>query len=290
MPSYDAIVIGAGVNGLACAALLAKKGRRVLLCEAGPVAGGGAGAREFAPGFQAPSLAHTTQGLDPRVMVGMALAQHGLAFHPPLTTTALAADGQHLTVSAGRADGPDATSFAALHGQLAGFARVLAPFRAMTAPRLTTSGNEWLKLARHGIGLRALGRDAFRDFLRMILINVHDVAEAELTDPRLQGLLCFDATLGSWLGPRSPNSLIGYLNRLSMGDMPLLPKGGMAALAATMTKAAVACGVELRTDAPVARVMIAGDQAVGVRLGSGEQISAGLVVSAINPYLTIEIA
>ena len=288
MPSFDAIVIGAGVNGLACAARLAGNGRKVLLCEAAPVTGGGAGTHEFAPGFHAPSLAHTTQGLDPRVMAGMALDQHGLAFHPALTTTALSADGQHLTVRAGQTEGPDAASFAALHRQLASFARVLAPFRAMTPPRLNAAGNEWLKLARHGLGIRALGRDEFRDFLRMILINVYDVAAAELTDKRLQGLLCFDATLGSWLGPRSPNSLILYLNRLAMGDQPLLPKGGMGALAAAMTKAAIACGADLRTGTPVAQVLIEGDRAIGVRLGSGEDIRAGLIVSAINPRTTFQ--
>ena len=86
------------------------------------------------------------------------------------------------------------------------------------------------------------GKADFREFLRMVLINVYDVAQDELTDARLRGLLAFDATLGSWLGPRSPNSLILYLNRLAMGVSPLLPKGGMGALAAALAKAAVAAG------------------------------------------------
>ena len=84
MPSFDAIIIGGGTNGLACAARLPQKGRRVLLLEAAQTPGGGAGTREFAPGYHAPALAHTTRGIDPRAMAGMDLARHGLAFHPAL--------------------------------------------------------------------------------------------------------------------------------------------------------------------------------------------------------------
>ena len=165
---------------------------------------------------------------------------------------------------------------------------MLAPFRSLTPPHLTNRGNEWGKLARHVLGIRALGRADFREFLRMILINIHDVVQDDLSDARLQGLLAFDATLGSWLGPRSPNSLILYLNRLAMGVDPLLPKGGMGALADAMAKAAVAAGVDLRVNARVARVLVEGDRAVGVALESGEQVRAGLVVSAINPRLTFQ--
>ena len=287
MPSCDVIVIGGGVNGLACAARLAGKGRKVMLLEAGAVAGGGAGTVDVAPGYHAPALAHTTQGLDPRVMAGLDLARHGLAFQS-LSTTALSAEGSHLTVQGGKATGPDAAAFAALHHKLSDFARVLAPFRSLTPPHLTNRGNEWGKLARHVLGIRALGRADFREFLRMILINIHDVVQDDLSDARLQGLLAFDATLGSWLGPRSPNSLILYLNRLAMGVDPLLPKGGMGALADAMAKAAVAAGVDLRVNTRVARVLVEGDRAVGVALESGEQVRAGLVVSAINPRLTFQ--
>ena len=125
---------------------------------------------------------------------------------------------------------------------------------------------------RHGLGIRALGRDGFREFLRMILINVYDVVVDELTDMRVQGLLAFDATLGSWLGPCSPNSLILLLNRLAVGADPLLPKGGMAALSAAMAKAAVAAGVDLRCGACVAKVLVDGDRAVGVRLADGSSL------------------
>jgi len=297
-PSSGVVVIGGGTNGLACATRLAQGGRRVTLLEAGSVTGGGACTVEFAPGYRAPGLAHLLNALDARVIAGMDLARHGLAYAATdMATTALSAGG-HLRMegpAAARVAGlvpEDQAAWAALRARLMGFAEVLAPFKAMPPPRLSRgAGNDWLKLAKLGYGVRALGRDAFREFLRMILINVADALEDDLSDDRLRGALAFDAVLGAWLGPRSPNSLILLLNRMSgegagtRGALAL-PAGGMGAVAAAMTKAAEAAGVRLRRGARVARIEVAADQAIGVVLETGETVSADLVVSAINPRTT----
>ncbi|MDT8856394.1 NAD(P)/FAD-dependent oxidoreductase [Paracoccaceae bacterium Fryx2] len=233
-------------------------------------------------------LAHLVMNLDPRVTEGMGLARHGLALGAALPTVALAA-GEPLTIRGAQlSGGPDGAAWAALHARLLAFAGVLAPFRAMTPPRLARgAGNDWLRLARAGFGLRGLGKTEFREFLRMILINVADVPEDELTDDRLRGALAFDATLGAWLGPRSPNSLMLLLNRLSVGGGAVrLPQGGMGAVAQAMARSAEAAGVTLHCGAKVARVLVEGDRAVGVQLDSGEEIRARTVVSAINPATT----
>ncbi len=103
----------------------------------------------------------------------------------------------------------------------------------MPPPRIARDGrNEWLKLGKLGLDVRRMGKDEFRELLRMILINVADVLEDDLDDDRLRGAVAFDTVLGAWLGPRSPNSLILLLNRIA-GEAAgqkaalALPKGGM---------------------------------------------------------------
>ncbi len=300
MPSFDVIIVGGGTNGLACAARLQRAGRKVLVLEAAEVAGGAAVAHDFAPGYRAPSLAHVANMLDPRVCEGMDLTRHGLDFVASnLSSTALNLAGNHLVLEGaagatikGSLDAADQSSWKALRAQLLTFAGVLAPFRAMTPPRIAKGvGNDYVKLAKLGLGVRMLGKADFREFLRMILINAHDVLNDELTDARLKGILAFDTTLGSWLGPRSPNSLILLLNRLSgegAGQKAALalPKGGMGAVAAAMAKSATTLGVSLRTGARVANLIIQNDKVAGVALEGGEEIRATTAVSAISPKTT----
>lgn len=301
MSSHDCIVIGGGTNGLACAARLARKGRRVLLVEAASRAGGGALGGAFAEGFQSPGLAHVAHMIDPRVARDLALESHGLSWHTTnLVSTALSRTGDHLRLNgtfgatlAGSVSATDRAAWAELRARLMRFAAALAPARELTPPRLArNAGNDWSRLVRLGLGLRRMGREEFRELLRLLLINVWDVVSDELTDDRLKGLVAFDATLGSWLGPRSPNSLILLLNRLSgevAGQQAALaiPRGGMEAVAAALTDAAGKAGVTIRTGAAVGQVMVEADRACGVILTSGEELRAPLVVSAISPKTTL---
>lgn len=299
MPSCDILVLGAGTNGMAAAFRLVQAGHRVTLLEAEGTPGGAARGWDFAPGYRTPGLAHVLHLLDPRVAQGMALARHGLALSPPLPSVALAADGRHLTfggtfgeVLAG-ASAEETRAWRTLRDRLLRYAGVLAPFKAMTPPRLAGgAGNEVMRLARLALNARLLGAEDFRELLRLFLINIWDVLEDELTDPRLKGLLAFDATLGSWLDPRSPNSLILLLNRLA-GESGgrtaalALPQGGMESVARAMAAALTARGVNIRTGAHVTKILAENGKTTGIVLAGGEILRADRVVSALNPKTTL---
>jgi phytoene dehydrogenase-like protein len=289
MPSFDTIIIGAGPNGLAAAHRLASKGAKVLVLEASSVPGGGAG------------LSHLSYNLDPRVEAAMTLSAHGLEWlDRNLATTVLSHDGNHL-----RLEGPvgakitgdlpeaDRAAWAALRARLLRFAAVLSPLNQMTPPRIAKGvGNPMGRLAMIGLKARMLGARDVRELGRILLTNVHDLLDDELTDPRLKGALAFDATLGGWLGPRSPNSVLPWLVRLSgqtAGVQGALgfPKGGMAELGSAMARAVAAKGVTLRCNARVTRILVERERAVGVTLAGGEDIRAARVVSCIAPKTTL---
>ena len=297
--SYDAVVIGGGHNGLVCAAVLARSGRKVLLVEAGSELGGAARTEEFAPGFRV-SLAHVLNRLHPEVIKALDLEKHGLALSQAalVPSVALSAKGEPLTLHGAYgerlagASASEAQAWKALRAQLIRYAGILKPLLTKRPPDLEGMAlSETAGFGLVALNLRRLGKEDMRDFLRMLLMNVADVLDEHLECNRLRGLLAFDATLGSHLGPRSPTSLLGLYYRLA-GEIAgaaggqVIPAGGMGAVSAAIERAADSFGVMTRTGAPVARILIEKGRAVGVALAEGEEIRARTVISAINPQTT----
>ncbi len=293
--SQRIIIVGAGHNGLVCAAYLARAGRKVLVLEAAGHVGGAAVTREFAPGFRVSACAHLLYLLDAGISRDLDLASHGLKLaRGSLRTVALATEGEHLVfgggrVEAGEVEAADRAALGEYHARMQRFARVLARQHNRRPPRIAGGGrSELIAAALLGFDIRRLGRDDMREFLRIAGINIFDVIEETFESPLLKGALALDAVLGTNLGPRSNNSMLTLLHRLGGNDgAPGLPIGGMGAVTAAMAAAAERAGATVRTSSPVARITQEGDRVSGVELESGEKLAAGTVVSNADPVRTL---
>ena len=127
-----------------------------------------------------------------------------------------------------------------------------------------------------------------REFLRLIGMNIHDEVNERFESPLLRGAVCFDATLGTHLGPRSPNTIMTYLYRLAGEHGRLsVPRGGMGSVPALLAQAARTAGATIRTGMPVRRIIVANGRVIGVECASGEEFLSYTVISNADPKRTV---
>ncbi|MEX2125230.1 MAG: NAD(P)/FAD-dependent oxidoreductase [Woeseia sp.] len=288
----DAIVVGAGHNGLVCAAYLARAGKKTLVLESAPGPGGMAGTRSIRGGYHFPGLVHVAYPFAPGIRRELELDRHGYAPGAPINTTSLAGNGRHLSFGNAGISGQDvpradADSYPPFRNRYLSFARAMQPLFDSSPPRLkeTPFRDKWT-LMRLGWNLRVkLGRDSMYELLRVAGINMHDVLSDTFVDDRLKGAIAAEAILGSAMCPRTPGTVLTWLQWLQgalNGPLSIPSSGSMQALAS----AAEAAGATIRHRAAVRRILVEAGRATGAELASGEKLAADLTVSGVDPRST----
>jgi len=297
--SSKAIVVGAGHNGLICAAFLADAGYDVVLLEAGEEVGGLVNERVFAGEFFAPMGAQYVTGLSPKVMRDLKLSQHGLEIVAK-NLSVVCVDGEGQRACFGRdvwksetgtqgLSSSDVEAYGVFVDKLTRFGAVAALMADSQMPILedskTGDWRTWLQT------LSGLPTEDVSEFIRWSLSSVGDILDETFESDLLKAAIAVDALNGSADGPRAPGTMANLLwhwgLRLQSKDAISFVRGGPAALASALQSAAEEKGVTVRTAARVEAILVGADGVEGVRLESGEPIAADIVVSSLGPKHTL---
>ena len=303
MNKTDVVIIGAGHNGLTCAAYLAMAGLRVKVVERRKVVGGAAVTEEFCPGFRNSVAAYTVSLLNPQIISDLKLADHGLRIVERRAQNFLPApNGSHLLTGEGRTQQSvaklsphDAAAIGAFSGELEAIADVLRQFVLRAPPNLVEGfGIGAISEVFNALGtaniLRRLSLEQQRNLLDLFTRSAGEMLDERFDNDLVKALFGFDAIVGNYASPYAAGSAYVMLHH-AFGEVNGKKGvwghaiGGMGAITQAMARAARSHGVEIETDAPVREVIVENDRATGVILDSGETVRAKYVVSNVNPKL-----
>ena len=296
--NYDAIIIGAGANGLVAATVLARAGKRVALLDENEEIGGKARSIEFAPGFHAAPLAQDPGWLPPAVARAAGLS--GLApAHAAAPLTVATGPGEFLSLFAEPSRAADAIrrysekdaagwgDFTARLARQAGFLERL--YQRPPAALDSRSPREALAMAGLALAFRRLGRADMTALLRTIPMSVQDLLDDQFECEPLKAAIAPGGVQHMRQGPRSGGTAFVLLHHLVGASAGTVRRSGRWSrdLIAALEDAARRRGVTIRTGSKVQRILVKDDAVTGVALTSGEEIAAPVVASSASPTQTL---
>jgi phytoene dehydrogenase-like protein len=303
MTETDIVIIGAGHNGLTCAAYLAMAGLRVKVVERRKVVGGAAVTEEFHPGFRNSVAAYTVSLLNPKVISDLKLSDHGLRIVERRAQNFLPSpDGRYLLTGEGRTrqslaklSERDAGRIDTFVRELEAIADVLRRFVLRAPPNIVEGfGAGAIREAFNALGtaniLRTLSLEQQRSLLDLFTRSAGEMLDERFESDLVKALYGFDAIVGNYASPYAAGSAYVMLHH-AFGEVNGRKGawghaiGGMGAITQAMARAARGHGAEIEVDAGVREVIVERDRAVGVILDNGETIRAKYVASSVNPKL-----
>jgi len=299
--NYDVVVIGGGHNGLVNAAYLARAGKKVLVLERRHVLGGAAVTEEIFPGFKFSVASYVVSLLRPEIIRELDLPRHGMEVLPLDGTFTPMPDGDYLwrvndhaktRREITRHSRLDAEAYDEYGKAMVEMGRFVKPILGMTAPdpaSLTLRGlSDLLSLARR---FKRLPSNDKYNQVQLMTMSAADFLDQWFETDVLKATMSASGIIGTFLGVRSPGTAYVLLHHY-MGEIDGafrswgLVRGGTGAISNAIAEAAREAGAEIRTEAPTARISVANGQATGVVLENGDEITANVVSSSVDPRLT----
>ncbi len=292
--TYDAVIVGGGHNGLTCGAYLARAGRKVLVLEQKAQVGGASVTEEFSPGFRASTYSFILGHLHPKVIEELELRKYGLEYtgQPNVINPTeddcivFSKDPVKTREQIARFSKKDADNYPKFFERLQSTIEILRmlqletpvnPFRKDPAGLLRTARLAWK--------FRNAEKEV-HNLLRALSMSAHDYVDRWFETDLVKAKFMFWATIGGNAGPYSPGTAF-YLVAHLIGQTGMsFARGGMGSVADSIARSGQAHGMEIRCNARVEKIVVAGGRATGVQLDSGEEIQAKRIVSNANARCT----
>jgi phytoene dehydrogenase-like protein len=301
---FDAIIIGGGHNGLVTACYLARARLKVLVLERRYLVGGACVTEEnIFPGFKVSTAAYVNSLFSPEIIAELRLKDYGFVVleRNPSSFTPFP-DGRYLLMGPdeklnleqiGKFSKKDAEAYPRYERMLERVAKLIEPTLTMTPPNILRPGVKDLwGLLGLGRSARKLGTD-LSEAVEVLTGAARPILDRWFESEQLKGTLATDAIIGAFAAPSMPGTayvLFHHVMGQTNGKRGVWSyvKGGMGGLTQALARAAKDLGVEIRTNADVARIQVRDGTAYGVVLSGGEEFLGTKIASNVDPHLTFE--